>query len=119
MARYRKAKQAARRRDLRPDRSPLASWVLFDWATQPFYTLVVTFLFAPYFVNGFVGDAALGAALWAYATGGAELIAAIWRRCLAPSPTQGARANLGSPDSQCCSSSVFAGCGSLIQAAPI
>jgi len=51
--------------------------VLFDWATQPFYTLVVTFLFAPFFVNGFIKDPALGATLWAYATGGAELIAAI------------------------------------------
>ena len=25
----------------------LAGWVIFDWSTQPFYTLVVTFLFAP------------------------------------------------------------------------
>ena len=55
----------------------LSGWVLFDWATQPFYTLVVTFLFAPFFVNGFIKDPALGATLWAYATGGAELIAAI------------------------------------------
>jgi UMF1 family MFS transporter len=55
----------------------LSGWVMFDWATQPFYTLVVTFLFAPYFVNGFIGDPALGATLWAYATGGAELIAAL------------------------------------------
>ena len=55
----------------------LTGWVLFDWATQPFYTLVVTFLFGPYFVNGFIGDPALGATLWAYATGGAELIAAL------------------------------------------
>lgn len=55
----------------------LTGWVLFDWATQPFYTLVVTFLFAPYFVNGFIKDPALGATLWAYATGGAELIAAL------------------------------------------
>jgi UMF1 family MFS transporter len=51
--------------------------VLFDWATQPFYTLVVTFLFAPYFVNGFIGDPALGQTLWGYATGIAELIAAL------------------------------------------
>ena len=50
--------------------------MLFDWATQPFYTLVVTFLFAPYFVNGFMADPARGSALWAYATGIAELIAA-------------------------------------------
>ncbi len=55
----------------------LTGWVLFDWATQPFYTLVVTFLFAPYFVNGFVDDPALGSTLWAYALGGAELIAAL------------------------------------------
>jgi MFS transporter, UMF1 family len=55
----------------------LTGWVLFDWATQPFYTLVVTFLFGPYFVNGFIGDPALGSTLWAYATGGAELIAAV------------------------------------------
>lgn len=55
----------------------LTGWVLFDWATQPFYTLVVTFLFGPYFVNGFIRDPALGATLWAYATGGAELVAAL------------------------------------------
>ena len=36
----------------------LSGWVLFDWATQPFYTLVVTFLFAPFFVNGFIKDPA-------------------------------------------------------------
>ena len=54
----------------------LTGWVLFDWATQPFYTLVVTFLFAPYFVNGFMVDLTRGSALWAYATGIAELIAA-------------------------------------------
>src|SRR6478672_5119376 len=53
----------------------LTGWVLFDWATQPFYTLVVTFLFGPYFVNGFIRDPALGATLWAYATGGAVLVA--------------------------------------------
>jgi MFS transporter, UMF1 family len=54
----------------------LIGWVLFDWATQPFYSLVVTFLFAPYFVNGFMADPARGSALWGYATGFAELIAA-------------------------------------------
>ncbi len=24
-------------------------WMMFDWATQPFYTLLLTFIFAPYF----------------------------------------------------------------------
>jgi UMF1 family MFS transporter len=64
---------------------------MFDWATQPFYTLVVTFLFAPYFVNGFMADPARGASLWAYATGIAELIAA------ALAPVLGAIADAGQP----------------------
>jgi UMF1 family MFS transporter len=55
----------------------LAGWVLFDWATQPFYTLVVTFLFAPYFVNGFMPDPVTGQALWGYATGAAEFVTAL------------------------------------------
>src|SRR5512134_1479843 len=67
----------------------LFGWVLFDWATQPFYTLVVTFLFAPYFVTGFMADPDRGAALWAYATGIAELIAA------ALAPVLGAIADAG------------------------
>ena len=67
----------------------LIGWVLFDWATQPFYTLVVTFLFAPYFVNGFMVDPTRGSALWAYATGIAELIAA------ALAPVLGAIADAG------------------------
>src|SRR5262245_57452493 len=69
----------------------LFGWVLFDWATQPFYTLVVTFLFAPYFVNGFMDDPARGSSLWAYATGIAELIAA------ALAPVLGAIADAGQP----------------------
>jgi UMF1 family MFS transporter len=69
----------------------LFGWVLFDWATQPFYSLVVTFLFAPYFVNGFMADPALGSTLWAYATGGGELIAAVL------APVLGAIADAGLP----------------------
>ena len=69
----------------------LAGWVLFDWATQPFYTLVVTFLFAPYFVNGFMDDPAHGQTIWAYATGIAQLIAA------GIAPVLGAIADAGLP----------------------
>jgi len=69
----------------------LFGWVMFDWASQPFYTLVVTFLFAPYFVNGFMADPVRGAALWGYATGIAELIAALF------APVLGAVADTGQP----------------------
>ena len=78
-ARSKRVDVQAKRRRKPTGKRALFGWVLFDWATQPFYTLVVTFLFAPYFVNGFIDDPALGAALWAYATGIAELIAAALR----------------------------------------
>lgn len=42
------------------------SWALFDWANQPFFTVVTTFIFAPYFASAVVGDAARGQALWGY-----------------------------------------------------
>lgn len=54
----------------------LFGWVMFDWAAQPFYTLILTFLFAPYFASTFVGDAALGQEIWAYATAATGFIVA-------------------------------------------
>jgi UMF1 family MFS transporter len=86
-----RSKRGAARRDPseQTGKRALIGWVLFDWATQPFYTLVVTFLFAPYFVNGFMHDPARGSSLWAYATGIAELIAA------ALAPVLGAIADAG------------------------
>jgi MFS transporter, UMF1 family len=55
----------------------LASWMLFDWASQPFYTLVTTFLFAPFFASVFIGDTARGSALWGYAMSAAAVLVAI------------------------------------------
>lgn len=66
-------------------------WVLFDWANQPFYILVVTFLFAPYFVNGFMDDPVHAQSIWAFTTGAAQLIAAFL------APVLGAIADAGSP----------------------
>ena len=54
----------------------LIGWVTFDWATQPFYTLVLTFLFAPYFAATFIGDATRGQEIWGYTTAAAGLIVA-------------------------------------------
>ncbi len=61
----------------RAPNSALASWALFDWAAQPFYTLVLTFLFAPYFANHVVGDPVLGQSYWGYATAIAGLLIAV------------------------------------------
>jgi MFS transporter, UMF1 family len=58
-------------------RSALISWAMFDWALQPFYTLVTTFLFAPYFVNLVVGDKVKGQELWGYAAAVAGVLIAV------------------------------------------
>jgi MFS transporter, UMF1 family len=49
---------------------------LFDWATQPFFTLITTFVFAPYFATQVAATPAQGQALWGLATGVAGLIIA-------------------------------------------
>ena len=55
-------------------------WVLFDWSAQPFFTLVTTFIFAPYFTSAVADNPAHGQSLWGYATGVAGLCIA----CLSP-----------------------------------
>ena len=46
------------------------AWMLFDWANQPFQTLVVTFVFAPYFAATVAGDPAISAASGSTRAGG-------------------------------------------------
>ncbi len=53
------------------------AWALFDWANQPFFTLITTFIFAPYFATVVVGDAVRGQTLWSYAQAAAGLLIAI------------------------------------------
>ncbi len=42
------------------------SWALLDWAHQPYFTLVTTFIFAPYFAASFIGDVVRGQEIWGY-----------------------------------------------------
>jgi UMF1 family MFS transporter len=66
-------------------------WMLFDWAQQPFHTLIITFVFAPYFASAVASDGAKGQELWGYATGiGGFLIAVM-------SPVLGAIADASGP----------------------
>lgn len=41
-------------------------WMMFDWAAQPFFTVVTTFIFGPYFISRMAGDPATGQAAWGY-----------------------------------------------------
>ena len=53
------------------------SWAMFDFANQPYYTLITTFIFAPYFASGFIGDAVRGQELWGYTQSMAGLVIAL------------------------------------------
>ena len=52
-------------------------WAMFDWANQPFFTLVTTFIFAPYFVSFVVGDTVRGQAMWGYTQAVAGVVIAV------------------------------------------
>jgi UMF1 family MFS transporter len=58
-------------------RAGIVGWILFDCATQPFFTLVTTFVFAPYFASRVAATPADGQALWGYATAAAGLVIAL------------------------------------------
>ena len=73
------------------DRKGRFSWALFDWANQPFFTLITTFIFAPYFTSAVVGDAVRGQELWGYGQATAGLIIAL------ASPVMGAIADASGP----------------------
>jgi UMF1 family MFS transporter len=65
------------------------SWALFDWANQPFFTVVTTFIFAPYFANVMIGDAVAGQTAWAFTQSTSGIIIAVL------SPFLGAMADAG------------------------
>lgn len=61
-------------------RAPLSarvSWMLFDWSVQPFYTLILTFLFAPYFANIVVGNGPKGQSMWGFGAAVAGVLIAV------------------------------------------
>lgn len=58
-------------------RKKIWGWMFFDWATQPYNTLLITFIFAPYFTSVVVGDSVKGQAVWGYTVGAAGLIIAV------------------------------------------
>ena len=60
-----------------PPRAAVISWIFFDWAAQPYFTLITTFVFAPYFAGFVAPDPAQGQALWGFATAAAGLMIAI------------------------------------------
>lgn len=67
------------------------SWALFDWANQPYFTVITTFIFAPYFTSFVVGDPVQGQAYWGYTQAFAGILIALL------SPLFGSIADAGGP----------------------
>ncbi len=77
--------------ETRASRKGIWGWMFFDWAQQPFHTLIITFVFAPYFAASVAPDAATGQSLWGWATGIGGVIIAF------SSPVLGAIADTTGP----------------------
>ena len=58
-------------------RKAVWGWMFFDWANQPWYTLIVTYVFGPYFVSRVAADPVHGQAVWGYAIAVGSLVVAL------------------------------------------
>ncbi|QUS36105.1 MFS transporter [Falsirhodobacter algicola] len=57
-------------------RRAIWGWYFFDWASQPYATLLTTFIFAPYMAR-IMGDGAAAQAVWAYGLAAAGVLIAV------------------------------------------
>ena len=69
-------------------RKRIWGWFFFDWASQPYNTLLLTFIFGPY-VSELVGDGTDAQAAWGFGIAAAGLIIAFL------APVLGAMADAG------------------------
>ncbi|MCI5113176.1 MAG: MFS transporter [Marivita sp.] len=69
-------------------RKRIWGWFFFDWASQPYNTLLITFIFAPY-IKELVGDGTAAQSAWGFGIGAAGLVIAIL------APVLGALADTG------------------------
>ena len=64
------------------------SWAVFEFARNPYFMLIVTYVFPPYFAQYIVGDPVIGQATVADATGWAGVIGALTAPLLTTSSGQ-------------------------------
>lgn len=58
------------------DKKARVSWMLFDWAAQPFHTVILTFIFGPYFAHHIAASGAEAQTSWGWAVAIGGLIIA-------------------------------------------
>ncbi|WP_292290826.1 MFS transporter [Marivita sp.] len=69
-------------------RKRIWGWFFFDWASQPYNTLLITFIFAPY-VKELMGDGTAAQSAWGFGIGAAGIVIAVL------APVLGALADTG------------------------
>ncbi|MDU8910739.1 MFS transporter [Aestuariicoccus sp. MJ-SS9] len=69
-------------------RKRIWGWFFFDWASQPYNTLLLTFIFGPY-VNDLLGDGTAAQSAWGFGIGAAGFVIALL------APVLGALADTG------------------------
>ncbi|WP_226780170.1 MFS transporter [Oceaniglobus trochenteri] len=57
-------------------RKRIWGWFFFDWASQPYNTLLLTFIFGPY-INEVLGDGTAAQSAWGFGIGAAGLVIAL------------------------------------------
>jgi UMF1 family MFS transporter len=80
---------SALHRSTKIDRKTILGWVLFDFANSAYTTLVVTFIYATYFVKAIAPDEIAGTALWSRGVAATSICVALL------SPVLGAIADRG------------------------
>ncbi|MCH7888864.1 MAG: MFS transporter [Proteobacteria bacterium] len=58
-------------------RRAIAAWCLYDWANSAFPTVIITFVFAPYFTQAVAETEIQGSAQWAWAVSISALVVAL------------------------------------------
>ncbi|WP_448579418.1 MFS transporter [Thermaurantiacus sp.] len=68
-----------------------AAWALTEAANEPYFNLIIRYVFAPYFATTLAAGAVEGASLWAYAVGATGLVIALTAPVLGSVADSGAR----------------------------
>ncbi len=61
----------------RASKKAIWGWMSYDWAAQPFHTLLITFIFGPYFTSAVMPDPVAGPVMWGWMVASAGIILAI------------------------------------------
>lgn len=59
-----------------PEQKRIRGWMFFDWASQPYSTLLLTFIFAPY-MSDLLGSGTAAQTVWGYGVGLAGIVIAL------------------------------------------